>query len=99
MRMAALLLASVAAWGANCSQTSLGLPPFTEPFSRPYQGQPVSLYPTGNQRPAAHEALGLKQAAAVVPRDSMGSPNSNGQIVLLSIGFSNTTEEFSTLIP
>lgn len=98
-RAALLLLAASAAWGSNCKGTSAGFPPFTDPYAPAYRGKQVSLYPNGNQRPAAHDALGLRQSAQVTPRDAAGSPDPNGRIVLLSVGMSNTTQEFSAFIP
>ncbi|MBI3665458.1 MAG: hypothetical protein HY236_04410 [Acidobacteria bacterium] len=58
---------------------------------------PGGLYPDGaNKRPAAHEAAGFQLAASVRPRDWAGANDQeNGKIVLLSIGMSNTTMEFS----
>ena len=55
------------------------------------------LYPDGaNKRPAAHEAAGLRLAAEVRPRNAAGAlDEQNGRIVFLSIGMSNTTQEFS----
>jgi uncharacterized protein (TIGR03437 family) len=95
----AWLLAASAAWGSNCSRTTVGFTPFINPYPSAYQGQQVSLYPTGNVRPPAHEALGMQMAAQVAPRDSAGNPDPNGKIVLLSVGMSNTTEEFTTFLP
>ncbi len=86
------------AFGSDCTKTSVGLTPFTSPFPATYKGYQVSLYPSGNTRPAAHQALGLKQAAQVVPRDASGAPSASGRIVLLSIGMSNTTMEFSAFL-
>jgi len=40
--------------------------------------------------------MGRAHCAAVQPLDHNGQPNSTGRIVLLSIGMSNTTQEFST---
>src|SRR5215472_12164651 len=94
-RAALLLLATSIAWGVNCGGTSIGFTPFTNPYAPAYKGQAVSLYPNSNQRPITHEALGLQQAAQIVPRDTAGNPDPNGRIVLLSIGLSNTTQEFS----
>lgn len=62
-----------------------------------YRGYPGGLYPNGlNVPPAAHLAAALEQARAIVPLDTNGRPDSErGAIVLLSVGMSNTTQEFS----
>ncbi len=86
-------------WAQNCSRTSVGYPPFDSAYPPFYAGQAVSLYPSGNERPAAFEQLGLKQAAAIVPRNLAGDPDPNGKIVLLSVGMSNATQEFTQFIP
>ena len=60
-----------------------------------YLGFEGGLYPNGaNNPPAAQDAAGMTHAAAVRPLDSNGNPNSSGKIVLLSIGMSNTTDEW-----
>lgn len=55
------------------------------------------LYPKGvNARPASHEAAGQALLARIRPRNSTGAiDDQNGRIVLLSVGMSNTTQEFS----
>src|SRR5437764_13337308 len=66
------------------------LKPLTELGPREYQGKQGGLYPGGrNERPAAHEAAGLALARQVKPV--------GGKIGLLSVGMSNTTQEFSAL--
>jgi hypothetical protein len=53
------------------------------------------LYPNGSDSPpAAHTAAGLAAAAQIQPLDVDGQPGANGKIVLVSIGMSNTTQEF-----
>lgn len=79
---------------------STGLIPLSELGTGTYQGKEGGLYPGGgNTRPAAHEASGLKLARAVRPLDRDGKPADDGKIVLLSIGMSNATQEFSTFKP
>ncbi|MBX6312910.1 MAG: hypothetical protein IRY99_08355, partial [Isosphaeraceae bacterium] len=79
---------------------SVGLVPLTELGTGTYQGKPGGLYPGGsNRRPSAHEEAGLRLARAVRPLDREGRPADDGKIVLLSIGMSNTTQEFSTFVP
>jgi hypothetical protein len=86
--------------GQNCTVTSVGRTPLDDPAGGSYLGQLLGLWPAGaNVPPAAHRAAGLAAAAAVTPRDAAGAPSPTGRIVLLSIGMSNTTQEFSTWLP
>jgi hypothetical protein len=60
-----------------------------------YLGFQGGLYENGtNTPPADHAAAGLRAAAKIVPRDRSGVPSPGGKIVLLSIGMSNTTQEY-----
>jgi hypothetical protein len=60
-----------------------------------YKGFAGGLYPAGtNAAPAAHAAAGIRHAQGVVPLDTAGVPGPGGKVVLLSIGMSNTTQEF-----
>src|SRR5687767_14157257 len=60
-----------------------------------YLGFQGGLYPNGsNNMPAAHRSAGINKALRVRPVDTNGTPNPNGKYVLLSIGMSNTTQEF-----
>jgi Cu/Ag efflux protein CusF len=70
--------------------------PLTELGKDKYKDYPGGLYPDGkNERPAAHEKAGLALAKQVQPLDADGKPSADGKIVLLSVGMSNTTQEFS----
>jgi hypothetical protein len=72
------------------------LVPLTELGNGTYQGYSGGLYPGGkNERPRDHEGAGLARARQVRPLDAEGRPSPDGQIVLLSVGMSNTTQEFS----
>jgi hypothetical protein len=57
-----------------------------------YQG---GLYPGGsNVVPAPHAALGASRAADVLPLNTLGQPDPDGKFVFLSVGMSNTSQEF-----
>lgn len=58
-------------------------------------GYTGGLYPDGsNIRPPAHNTAGLEMAAQVVPRNSLGEPDQQGKIAIISVGMSNTAGEF-----
>jgi hypothetical protein len=73
-----------------------GFIPISELGTQLYLGSfPGGLYGHGsNQVPPAHLKAGLSHAAAVRPLDAAGRPDPAGRYVLLSIGMSNTTQEF-----
>src|SRR3954463_4552820 len=53
------------------------------------------LYPNGsNMVPAAQDAAGVSRALAIRPLNAQGQPDANGKYVMVSIGMSNTTDEF-----
>ncbi len=98
MRPLLLIAFASLAWGSDCSRTSVGFTPLTDPDPPVYKGQPLGLYPEGNVRPAAHEKLGLSLAAQVIPRNAAGQADPNGKVVFLSVGMSNTTQEFTAFL-
>jgi hypothetical protein len=76
-------------------QDTSGLVPLTDLGTGTYHGFPGGLYPDGkNTRPEAYDAAGRALAAQVLPLDADGKPDSNGKLVLLAIGFSNTVQAF-----
>jgi hypothetical protein len=65
-------------------------------LSHAYKGEDGGLYGGGrNEPPAAQLAAAGKESARIRPLDAAGRPAGDGQIVLLSLGLSNTTMEFS----
>lgn len=81
----------------DCADSTVGLTPLNDLGTGFYQGYQGGLYPDGNnQRPGIHDSAGLALATQVVPRANNGEPDTtSGRIVLLSIGMSNATQEFS----
>lgn len=71
--------------------------PLNELGSNLWKTAPGGLYPNGlNTRPQKHEQDGQAISKTLIPLDSFGIEDpSNGKIVLLSIGMSNATQEFS----
>ena len=84
-----------------CDSTSKGFVPLTDLGVGFYQGAQGGLYAGGvNVRPPAHDAAGVSIAQSIVPLDTLGNPDpANGRIVLISIGMSNCTQEFSSFVP
>lgn len=71
------------------------LVPLTDFGSATYRGFSGGLYPNGsNQRPTSHNTAGLAIAQGIMPLSSSGEVDqTNGKIVWMSIGMSNTTQE------
>ncbi|MEO5903952.1 MAG: hypothetical protein ABIQ55_08075 [Gemmatimonadaceae bacterium] len=67
----------------------------TDLTSGAYLGFPGGLYPNGSDvEPSPHAAEGARRAALIKPLDANGNPSASGKIVLVSIGMSNTSQEF-----
>ncbi|MEN9633283.1 MAG: hypothetical protein RL077_1687 [Verrucomicrobiota bacterium] len=61
-----------------------------------YKGESGGLYPGGrNTPPPVHGAAYLDESNKIQTLDAAGKPAKDGKIVLLSIGMSNTTMEYS----
>jgi lysophospholipase L1-like esterase len=71
--------------------------PLTELGTGTWKNNTGGLYANGNNtRPISHDSAGVAIAKAIVPLDTLGNQdNTNGKIVLLSIGMSNATQEYS----
>jgi hypothetical protein len=70
--------------------------PLTDLGSAEYFGFSGGLYPDGkNSRPAAHDELGVALGSTVQPLEGDGNRSSSGKIVMLCVGMSNASREFS----
>src|SRR5213593_3536376 len=98
---AAVFMSPAAVLASNCNGTSTGMIPLTDLGAGLYQGFQGGLYAGGsNHRPDAHNAAGLAIANAMAPLDTSGNIDAaSGRIVLISIGMSNCTQEFSAFVP
>lgn len=83
----------------GCELIETGKTPIMDLGLNTYQGFEGGLYPGGvNTRPATYEAEGVALATTVVPLGQDGLPIETGKIVMLSIGISNTKQEFKEFI-
>jgi len=91
LRLAGALLLLV----TGSARGQVGFTPISDMRSQTYLGFSGGLYENStNVPPADHAAAGAVRAALVQPLDTSGNPSAAGKIVLLSIGMSNTTQEF-----
>jgi hypothetical protein len=73
--------------------------PLSELGTADYRGKPGGLYGDGRNEPPPTQARLARQAIGKIePLDAAGKPSADGTIVLMSIGMSNTTQEFSAFI-
>ncbi|MEW6157609.1 MAG: PKD domain-containing protein [Verrucomicrobiota bacterium] len=104
MRWPKLVLLLNLAWFAvhgfaDCSLTNIGIVPLPDRGFAKYQDFDGGLYADfSNQPPADHFAGGLRIAAnEIQPLNSRGEVDmAGGKIVLMSIGMSNTTQEWAS---
>jgi hypothetical protein len=84
----------------GCARTSVGLTPLIDLGAAGYMGQAGGLYPGGsNVAPAGHLSAGMQLVAGIGPLDADGRADSSGRYALVSIGMSNTTQEFQAFMP
>jgi len=78
----------------------VGLKPLTDITGDDrYKEQNGGLYGGGkNEPPQGHLEAALRRAKLIQPLDADGKPSDNGKIVLISVGMSNTTQEFSAFV-
>ncbi len=85
--------------GTKLSDEAKGLVPLTE-LAGDYHGLDGGLYGGGeNEVPEAQQKLAVNAVAAIRPLDRDGNASPDGKIVLMSVGMSNTTNEFSRFVP
>ena len=78
------------------AKETTGLVPLTDMAKGLYKGQTGGLYGQGrNTPPDALRAAARKELAKIQTLDAEGRPAKAGKIVLMSLGMSNTTQEFS----
>jgi len=72
-----------------------GMVPLTDMGTQTYLGFSGGLYPNAsNTMPAAHHTAGVNIANGIEPLDLNGNPSPSGKYVMVSVGMSNTTQEF-----
>src|SRR5437899_10688381 len=96
----ALVLLAAQSSRAQCTLTNSIRTPLPEMGLALYHGYTCGLYPGGaNNRPPDHLAAGIQIAMHnMQPRNRItgDADSTNGAIVLLSVGMSNTTHEFGS---
>jgi len=81
------------------TRTYLGLTPLADLGINLYKGFQGGLYPNGsNVMPLEHTSAGLQIGQSIQPLDSSGNPSATGKYVLISVGMSNTSLEFSSFM-
>jgi hypothetical protein len=75
---------------------STGLVPLTDLGTQTYQGEDGGLYGGGsNEPPSEHRSAVERLLKQIRPLDADGRPSPDGKVAFISIGMSNTTQEFS----
>jgi hypothetical protein len=90
-----LVLAAIACQAGLAEQ----LVPLSELGTAKFRGETGGLYGNGlNEPPPIHRQLAMRAIAKIQSLDAAGKTSRDGKIVLLSIGMSNTTQEFSAFV-
>src|SRR5262245_53101412 len=97
--LACLVLALPASAARHCENPFINETPINDLGTGTYQGYQGGLYPGGvNERPASHDRA-YDRTSRLKLLDASGNPDAlNGIMVLISIGNSNATLEFSNFI-
>ncbi len=95
MALLAAIAITVALAPGGHADADTGFVPLSDLGTGTYLGFEGGLYENGyNTVPGDHHAAGLAKAGQVQPLDVTGAPSLSGKVVLLSVGMSNTTQEF-----
>jgi len=90
-----LVLTVIACLNVVPAWADTGLIPLMDLGNGTYKGFEGGLYPGGrNVPPPRHMKIAMTRAALVQPRDPSGAPSPTGFIGMLSIGMSNTNQEY-----
>jgi hypothetical protein len=86
--------------GVPPAKDHLDLVPLTDMTGEArYKGQDGGLYGGGRNRPPeSQQRAALAAAGRIRPLDAAGRPSPDGNVVLISVGMSNTTQEFQAFI-
>ena len=90
------VLGACGAWAQETGRVERLVPLDQMAATERYKGEDGGLYGGGkNEPPAGQRKAALGQIARIEPLDAQGKPSGGGKIVLLSMGMSNTTQEFT----
>lgn len=74
---------------------SIGAIPLNDLGGGTYKGFTGGLYPSGsNAIPAAHLTAGMQRRSEIRRLNAAGQPSATGKIAFISVGISNTSQEF-----
>ena len=93
-RLPVLVLACAGELAGRAAAAGFSAVPIMDMGAATYLGFAGGLYPGGNLVPFDHGVAGAALAGGVEPLDGNGNASASGKIVMVSIGMSNTTQEF-----